>query len=713
MAQKVIEMPYREASIIRYLRWKMPVGAPIREVWETLSRANDPEHFPFGIGDNITLQAYHRIFTKMISRGKIEETENADTTIRFYKPTPYLIPENSMTLNDINENLLSLTAPEALAKYIDALDYFERNQSEALHKAAEALLEEEPVQLVLEMLQDEVRKLNETLDDFNDAETRDDSVETELEQRHKRLSTIVHSYYGIPVSILDTQDLNRLMKNRTTIKPNWNKVKDTLKKRVFGDRCIYQVDVSDFLQSDDAKKLTVSGSDGSMHAGLVRGVTAQAYSEDDNNSVLTFNNSIAYVSIAENNQPNEYEFPYHGVPMTRAALEEPSNRGMVLSPSWFPELEQSEYEHMKKSALDVIQYRIDERIITGTARALGSDSSRGAGKLLPRSQVHFRDGSVVPQERELNHYERLDSYGEMSQEGIRLSHNILRIVKESSSTVFAGTVKSTQLKAFSELLNWYISCGSKRRFGRPIDPFWDLSRAANISDNVAMTKLLSTLGKPEEGVFWVTFSILRPFPQLVTHFSRRKYEDDNWVDFFEDRKNKQLVEYNKYGGSRPYFDGVGIEDDAYVRMLKEADYVMFYIGHTWGNPPIILPRYEFMDSLRKRDLKDAATRVSRKIKLIVQAIALTKLAQDTDHNFMTGKKFVKVVPFVVYEAHEKGKVFGHKLEAELKSAIFARLAELKRVRGNVPALSELYPVPIRGYFEQMQKLLPASVKDNE
>ena len=39
-----------------------------------------------------------------------------------------------------------------------------------------------------------------------------------------------------------------------------------------------------------------------------------------------------------------------------------------------------------------------------------------------------------------------------------------------------------------------------------------------------------------------------------------------------------------------------IEDDPYVRMCEEADYVMFYIGHTGGEPLPLAPRYEFLES---------------------------------------------------------------------------------------------------------------------
>ena len=60
---------------------------------------------------------------------------------------------------------------------------------------------------------------------------------------------------------------------------------------------------------------------------------------------------------------------------------------------------------------------------------------------------------------------------------------------------------------------------------------------------------------------------------------------------------------------------------------------------------------------------------------------------------------------MVYDANEKCKVWGHKLESELKSAIVARLAELKRLRGVGVRSLTLLPVPISEYLRRMQKAL--------
>jgi len=696
MAEK-IDMRIREAAIVRFIKENGPDSVTVRETWEAL---RDEEH----LGDHISIQAYHRIMNKMVARGKLIEVGADGAESRRFAVASYLTPENSLSLTDIEEGLWMLSAPEALARYLDALDYFEGRQKDVLERVATALLDEDPVELVIEMLRDKLDRLFESLSDYADPETRDGSVEKEISMRHGELVTLAHSYYGLSACVLDLGDADKVKSQQHVIQPNWEQVRAAIQERVFGERTLYYTEVDQASESMEYQGFSVGGSDGSTHAGYVHVVPGAEFIEDAGQLVLTFNNSLARICLPES-LASGFGFPYHGVPMTRAALEDPSNRGMILARPWYPNLTSSEYEHMKKSALDVVQFRVDERILLGTARALGTDRTKGSGKLLPRPQVHFRDGTVVPQEREFNHYCRRDEYGEMVREGIALSYSILRTVKDSNHLVFAGAVKSTQLRTFSSLLNWYIARGSARKFGTPIDPQWDMSRAGYISDNHAMTRLLTAVKPIEPKKCLCSFAVLRPFPQLITTLFREKISDKEWIEHFEDSRDREIKRQQRWGGPDHYMASADIPDDPYVRMCREADYVMFYIGHSGGDPTPVLPRYEFLDSLRGQPLPDMRRKVADKVRLIIRAVSLSGLSLDSEHNFMTNKRVTRIIPAVVYDAHEKCKVWGHKLESELKSAITARLAELRRLRGVTATGLTLIPIQIREYLQRMQRTL--------
>jgi hypothetical protein len=80
---------------------------------------------------------------------------------------------------------------------------------------------------------------------------------------------------------------------------------------------------------------------------------------------------------------------------------------------------------------------------------------------------------------------------------------------------------------------------------------------------------------------------------------------------------------------------------------------------------------------------------------------------------MTKKTVIRIIPAILYDAHEKCKVWGHKLESELKSAITARLAERRRIRGAMPTSFDLIPVEIKQYLQQMQAALKADEEASE
>ena len=114
---------------------------------------------------------------------------------------------------------------------------------------------------------------------------------------------------------------------------------------------------------------------------------------------------------------------------------------MVLAPFMFRYLSESEYEHMAKCATDVVQWRADEAVFLGAARALGD------GNLLPRPSVHFRDGTITPQEREYGHYRRWNEYGEMVRDFAK------NVASQALGTVLAAAVIYLGGVAIGEIRN--------------------------------------------------------------------------------------------------------------------------------------------------------------------------------------------------------------------------------------------------------------------
>lgn len=696
----------RETEIIRFLKTKESGAATIREIYESVTNK---------IKDSVSIQAYYKIIQHMADSGKLDEVGEDPEKGKLYSVAAYLSMDFPRTLDDIYEELSLISPADAIAASIDALDYYAEKQSTTLAAAAEALKSEDPVEVFYGLIEHHVKLLKQDLDMFRDKDIRDATLETRLANQFDNLDLLFYRGLNLPTDAVDILSARNFKVTSSDIIFDADKVRAALKERIIGKTFIYEVDVSASRGDPRRSRMSVAGTDGSIHAGVLGLTTAKDFTDDYEQDFITFNNSVAYVEQAKADK-NKIEYPYYCVPMTRAALENPSNRGMVLTRLMFPELSESKYEHMAKCAIDVIQLRVDSAVFQGTARSMGT------GQLLPQPIVHIRDGTVTPQEREFKHYKLADSYGDMVQEGIREYRKILeRIMSSKNPSVFSGAVKSTQLKVFSQALNWYIAYGSKKRFGKPIDPSWDLTRAARIADNSSMTFLLSALPNDcKSGKYWVTCGVMRQFHSLTEYYNPKRAEGlpaefpkSGWEKFFERIYKHDIEFYNEHGGESPYFEGMSIEEDAYVYMCNNADYVTFYIGHTGGGePPPIVPRYEFIESLRNKSHEDRISRVLRNITLVVEALDETKLSLDADHNFLTSKKIMKIIPFVTFHAHEHSKSIGRQLQTELKAIIIDRLYAIKRLRIPKGAATKILPVSIQKYVERYYNAIKEELKQD-
>ena len=696
----------RERAIFRFLQQseRAESGATIREIWETISEQ---------LGDDVTLQAYYKLLDRLEATGKLDRVDDAVADGgRRYLVAPRLHSGNAITLDDVYELLDDLEPSYAIARVVDAREYFEEERAGTLRKAAEALLDEPPLELVHAFVVQKARELDADLELLHhtdeQAPTRRPFAEQELEGRVRaelrELQTLVYRYLGLSREAVDAARTDQIVEGRVALIIDTDRLRAELEMRVFGERAIMPLQVApqSDRERDEWDRISVSGSDSSTHASVLQLTTAQPFVDDAGHQVVTFNNSVVYVHVAPV-QRDRFDLPYYSVPMSRSAIDDRGNRGMVLAPFMFRYLSESEYEHMAKCATDVVQWRADELVFLGIARSFSQ------GPLLPRPTVHFRDGTITPQEREFGHYKRLNEYGDMVREGVAHSRTILeKILVSDNPQVFAGAVKATQQRFFSMLLNWYIAKGSRRRFGAPLNPEWDTTRAAHIADNEAMSYLLSTLDdRRGDGVYYVTFAVMRPFHTLTELYGTPKIADYDWVADFEKRCSRELDAHrDELDNDLPYMATVpSLADDDFVYLCRKADYVAFYVGHTAGEPPPIAPRYEFLEGMRALgDPAVAAQRVARNQRLIVTALHRTKLALDKDHNFLSRKVLVKIIPYVIYEAHEKCKALGRKLESELRSIVVANLQAIRQARLRKQDV-RFEPVKMRDFVRRYGQIL--------
>lgn len=118
----------------------------------------------------------------------------------------------------------------------------------------------------------------------------------------------------------------------------------------------------------------------------------------------------------------------------------------------------------------------------------------------------------------------------------------------------------------------------------------------------------------------------------------------------------------------------------------------------------MIPRYEFLTSLREKSPEKASSAVLDLVQRLVDAIDAAGLAYDRDHNFMSSNTLIKILPYPIQQAHEYAKTLGKKLEAELRSIVISRLIELKKLCSNASDMI-VRTVAVRDYLERFKRAL--------
>src|SRR5262249_39753388 len=149
---------------------------------------------------------------------------------------------------------------------------------------------------------------------------------------------------------------------------------------------------------------------------------------------------------------------------------------------FYPDITDGEYIHSVLNAMDVLEGRATLRVMQRWYTSRNNIEVRPA-------DVVFRDGTVVPQDRDFVHYKQQDSYGKIVRDLIEISWEITKKCRDDDQTV-AGMVKNANLKVFGPVLNWYVCrlVGSheKTQIGS-----WPLQSLNLVTDQIFLSRLLT------------------------------------------------------------------------------------------------------------------------------------------------------------------------------------------------------------------------------
>ena len=204
------------------------------------------------------------------------------------------------------------------------------------------------------------------------------------------------------------------------------------------------------------------------------------------------------------------------------ALEE----GLIILPSQLLDVPEPLRDRLIEAAMDLRQYVCDLRL---------------RSQPMPGDEVSpfiiFRDGRIYPYEHRFSDFIQRTEHGRMVRRCIR-AFEIIMDACCNDSILYCGVVKTPRKDFFAPLVFWYMKYGSKMLYSEAIweDEVVDeyLFEKA-ISDQLIAYLLFSELEPPEDGFYWVTFRIFRPFYAMLEDyiaFRYRRRDHNEWLADF-------------------------------------------------------------------------------------------------------------------------------------------------------------------------------------
>lgn len=127
-------------------------------------------------------------------------------------------------------------------------------------------------------------------------------------------------------------------------------------------------------------------------------------------------------------------------------MQQSDNRHTIMAKFFYSDITDGEYIHSVWNAMDVLESKAALRVMRRWYTTKTNVEVRPA-------DLVFRDGTVVPQDRDFAHYVQQDSYGKIVRDLIEISWEVVKKCRDDNQTV-AGMVKNANLKVFAPVINW-------------------------------------------------------------------------------------------------------------------------------------------------------------------------------------------------------------------------------------------------------------------
>jgi hypothetical protein len=649
-------------------------------------------------GDTVTEEAYHNAARRLAHRGLLVADKSARQTV--YRAganvdEQWLDEEELASIIDPEYPLIALTAMRESYRQLNEIP------EQVWLEARELLKNQNAQDLFFEAivgyadnLKDEFERY--LIDGGND-NPKAPSLRREVEANIMLLRQLAKFGLGLSKEAIQIPQafeigLEAVKKDPTICFYDQAKLREEIARRVSPEKFI----VEDSFSKPDAS-LLVAGVDGSTRGGLLslEGEAGDFFT--GHAPAISINTSIAQIDRHIKTTSGSYP-AFFRLPEKPEDMQQRDNRYTIMAKLFFPDLTDSQYAHSVWNAMDLLEARAALQVMSRWS------PPKHDVEVTP-ADVVLRDGTVIPNDRDSNHYVAQDSYGRIVRDLIETNWQIIQKCRDDGQTV-AGVVKNAQMKVMGPVINHFLARHSAHPAKTQISP-WPLRAMNSLHDQNILSKILSVGRK--KGDEWIrTCMVLRPF-HAATDFADdyNRTPGDSPADRMLRRhdESKARIEEGQIAARDVFWQSFRRDKDFYVQMLKNVWYAGFYLG---ALPRLdrkeMLPRMEFIVPRSTREEGEFPTDdITPYFNRLMSALRKQGFEVSNEHDMFGNAGKIDIQPSLLIAAHDTVKIWATELLSRVQEYVGYHLSRyLKRGGAGKVRIRQWKRVELEAWVQQMK-----------
>lgn len=625
-------------------------------------------------GDTVTVEAYHNLGRRLVSRGLVR-AEQGDRVTRYFTVADgqWLDEDELARIVNPDYPLIALTAAKRMQQELRSLP------DELWIAAREVLKGDNARSLFIEAIVGYADLLRDELQHIR-TEERPGTVDTRLRHVAEDLILILQglvkfglglSREAIRVPPTAAAALQELPADDRDVEGfhlyTLSLLEEEISTRVADEPMIVELAPS---AATSRSRVVLAGVDGSTRGGLLSLEGEHGELVVGHAPMVSINTAVAQLN-GHINDGGKVRPAFLRLPEKPEDMQQRDNRYTVMAKLFYPDLNESEFAHSLWNAMDLLEARATQRVMSRWYLP-------GTSTEIAPADVVFRDGAASPNDRDFTHYRTPSAYGKIVRDLIEASWEIARKCRDDGQTV-VGVIKTAHLRVLAPVINWRLKELAARRQS-PLLERWPLRQFNLVDDQTLITRIL-TIGIPKGAAWLRTALVLRPF-HAITDSALRYNLGATPAQQILERAQKEIADsesenqwfWNQFKGDR----------DPYIQMLNGVNYATVYVG--------AVPRLDSHKSIPRLEIVVPASTAEKRAERLDTAerhfqnalVALRATGFDVakEHTMYNSPATVDLLPTIIVRVHETVKDWAGELLARVSEFIGYKLREHRISRSN-------------------------------